>query len=192
MKGKSAIGIWLLPILFFSCATIKQNEDEHTVLGMVTDSKSLPVVGYVISSNGKQISSTNESGLFELPFYANKQITVTGEKEGWECMEIQKTFDSTKSVFCIQIKSMDELVGEIESALDEKEYEKVAQLVQSAGRKNEADERLQFLSAIAFYLQENYAESEAALSQIKSIPQTKKSIELFNEIIRQKNKENDE
>ena len=149
MKNKLVEIALLAQLLFVSCGSMKISQEKIDVYGMVTSSDDKPVAGYEISLDGKICSVTNTQGLFVIQVPVKKQVVLTGAKEGWECVSLQKKFSNTNELFCMQIKSVEEIILQAETALECADYDRVLCLVESAGASNSCNKKMLIISSIA-------------------------------------------
>lgn len=124
-----------ISIVITSCTSSGKIWKEGTLSGVIVDENNNPVSDCVVNCyvNGKrQTAITNESGIFVLPYVKTGIYFLQGEKYNYTKIEKQEYyFNDCSSFLCIQIKSLNEIIKNIDTFLRAKEFEKGVKLLHS-------------------------------------------------------------
>ncbi len=164
MKIKNLL--FLSAFLFASCTSTKGFKGRADFCGILTDSQNHGLSGYTVCINGNKKCVTNDSGVFVFADIKSQNITVSGYKNGYEKIACETYFYDENNFFCFTVKTKEEVIKEIEFCLEEKEYSKAEELIDSIDYSND-DEKIEFLRSIVSYLKNENQKAGRAISKIK-------------------------
>lgn len=165
--------------LFVSCSSVKGFKGKADFCGILTDSHNHGLAGYTVCMDGNRKYVTNDSGIFVFSSVPSQNIHVTGYKTGYEKIDCETYFYDENNFVCFKVRTKDEVIEEIELCLEEKEYLKAEELLDSIDY-SEHDEKLIFLRSIIKYLQDQTKEARKLMSKIKY---SDESVDLYRKLL---------
>jgi len=190
MKSKIQIVFaGIIIAIMASCATSKGFRGKADLHGMVCNIENLPMEGYSISIGGKKCAMTNSNGLFIIPNIGSGKIIIKGEKEGWETFEINENFVDKNELFCIQVRSFDQILEQVENEIDNKNYFEAKKILELQEKENRNNKKIVIYKAVIAYKMNELDESIYCIKKIKNNCESKEKIEKTLEILKKKKKE---
>lgn len=132
MKKQIEIFIALM-ILFTSCASKPVNKNIELV-GMIIDENNNPVNEYIVHCENeffeKQSVLTNENGLFVFSNVGLGNYTLSGEKNGYSKMNIEKySLKDDSKILCCQVSSCEYVLKNVLQRKKINDYEECINLL---------------------------------------------------------------
>ena len=142
-------------ILFlFSCASTKKGTSPEfssaPLFGMVYDRENQPCADAQIIIDGKKGPSTDINGRFVIQSLSRGKHDINVTKESYEDISLKFNFLNKSQILYIRMISFDQLLKEIEKAIENKKWEEGATLFERAERIKEQDPVAEYLKAIYF------------------------------------------
>lgn len=188
MKIKVVILI-ITNFLFTACVSVKGFKGKTDLYGMVCSLENFPIEGCLISLNGHKCFVTNSNGLFIIHNVGSGEIIIKGEKKGWETFEIKENFVDRNKLFCMQIRSLNQVLEQVEKELEKDNYIKAQELLQISEKENEENKRVIIYKAIVSYKLNNFNESISCCKKLKETCVNKNKISNAIEFLQNKKKE---
>lgn len=151
---------------FLACASLPANEN-NCVYGIVTDSTSSPVKGYVIKVNDKFECLTNEQGVFVLKNADLNDISFSGEKKGYESISVENKRISQTDFLCLEVMNLEEIISLATLYLKNSNVKKADEILQRLGSANDDNGRVLLLKAVTAMRMERYDQTKNYLSKLK-------------------------
>ena len=116
-KKKLLFALLTLSVFFlFSCGSTKF-EGEAVFVGRVSDMAGKPVENYhILLCNGRE-TLTDSAGMFFFRDVPSGFYHLSGGGDGWESFAENVEFSDRRMVICVQVRSLDSLIDEIDDSL---------------------------------------------------------------------------
>ncbi|WP_294429783.1 carboxypeptidase-like regulatory domain-containing protein [uncultured Treponema sp.] len=121
---------------FVSCASTKF-EGRAVLAGKVCDLSGKGIPNYHISAGLGLDAVTDINGMFSFNSVSAGNYHITGGGNGWESADLRFSFTDRKSIVCIQVDSLENLVSEMEILLEEENFEGAKNLLSKYKPYNE-------------------------------------------------------
>lgn len=128
----------ILSALFFSCASTKF-EGKAVLTGRVCDTEGKPVPNYHINAGIGLNAITDAGGVFVIRDLPAGNYVISGSGDGWCSTEQEVSFYDRKSIVCIEVKSLESILPQIESFIKEKNYSAAKKLLYKSKKLNESN-----------------------------------------------------
>lgn len=152
---------------FLCCASLPGEINERDVYGIVTDSNSSPVSGYVIMVDEKFNTITNKQGVFILHNVNSNNVSFTGEKEGYETIEIKNKSVNKSEILCIEISTVEELIALTELYLKNGNTEKANETLEKFGNVNNQNGKVLLLKSLTALYEGDLVKAKYFLGLLK-------------------------
>ena len=128
--------LFLLAVGLTSCASA-QFEGKATLLGRVCDERGKPVPNYHVSLGGGRETLTDSGGMFVFREVAAGSYHLYGGGNGWESFSENLDFYDRKMVACVQVKSLEEVLSEIDALFFTGDVAEAKKLLEKSEKYNE-------------------------------------------------------
>ena len=178
-----------LQVLMSACATKSVFKGTSELCGMITSQNNKPVAGYVVSLNGKERAVSNEAGLFTIPNVPLGAVVISGSKVGWQNFCIEQLFSSVNELFCVQVKCVDDVLVEIEAALDCNDSYKALSLLSTIENSEEKYEEIKLYKSLVLFKKELYSQSFDSFNKMSELSKHSTALVTYGMILQEKKME---
>lgn len=195
MSHKRFVVIFLIVSCSFqiSCVSNKKIIKTGDLCGVVVDENNEPIPNFLVKCSHSSLFSvttfTNNSGIFVFPQMNSGVYRISGSKDNYVFLDDQEfIFRDSSSLFCCQIRSLKDVLGTIDSYIENKEFEKGVCLLEKVKIKEKGLSNGVYLSYMAYlnYMLKNFDAYTQNITKLKKIGNEKcnyfiKKMEMQNE-----------
>ena len=174
--------ILFLTLFVSGCVTPERRNTEFEaapLFGMLYDYQGQPCSAAIIIIDNEIEVQTDINGRFVIQNLSNGRHTLYMVKEGYERLSVDFTFADRNQVLYLNAVSFEQLLEQIEQALEEKNYSQAQSHLQRADSIKRNHPISMYLKAIYFVGLEQYPQAISTLMQLLNNNQPDPSIHLF-------------